>query len=105
MNFPEDADGDVLRKLEEVGVDFSQPHSVDFNVDFDAWPPSKEALAKLQELVGSIEIFEPEDGYDGYVLFTRHELLSYELVVSTQQQVTKLMSNYRGVCESWGVLQ
>ncbi len=104
VNFPKDADGDVLHRLEESGLDFSQPQPVDFNVDFGSWPPPIEALEKLKASVGSFEVYEPEEGYEGYVLFTLKELLSYELVVGTQDKITKLMSECDGVCESWGVL-
>lgn len=104
MNFPKDADGDVLRRLDESGLDFSRPQSVDFNVDFLSWPPSPEALEKLEASFGPIEIYEPDDNYAGYVLLTITEPLSYDFVVGIQDNVSKLMSEFGGVCESWGVL-
>ena len=103
MTFPDDVDGDVLRKLEEVGLDFDQPHSIDFNVDFNSWPPPGDALKTLKDKFGSIEVYEPEGEYDGYVLFTLKELLTNELVIDTQNQASEQMSEFGGVCESWGV--
>lgn len=38
-DWPNDADGDVSRRLLHHGFDFSRPHAVDFNVDFDRWLP------------------------------------------------------------------
>lgn len=104
MNFPDDADGDVLRRLDESGFDFSKSTTIDFNVDFDNWPPHPDAISKLKEYAGAVEIYEPDEEYSGYVLFHIHQILSYELVIDTQRNVTTLMAEYGGICESWGVL-
>jgi hypothetical protein len=104
LNFPDDADGDVLRRLDESGFDFSKSTTIDFNVDFNSWPPHPVAISRLKEYAGAVEIYEPDEEYSGYVLFHIHQILSYELVVDTQKSVTALMAEYGGVCESWGVL-
>ena len=33
IDWPNDADGDVLRRMKESGFDFSKIHSIDFNID------------------------------------------------------------------------
>jgi hypothetical protein len=43
-DWPDDADGGVFRRLAAVGFDFSQDWSVDYNVDFESWPPAEAAL-------------------------------------------------------------
>ena len=102
--FPDDADGDVLKRLDESGFDFSKPTKIDFNVDFDSWPPHPDAILKLKEFAGAIQIYEPDGEYNGYILFNFHQVLSYGLVIDTQEKVSTLMAEYGGVCESWGVL-
>ena len=104
LNFPDDADGDVLTRLYESGFDFSESTTVEFNVDFDSWPPHPDAISKLKEVAGAVEIYEPDGEYSGYVLFKLHQTLTYEFVIETQEMVTSLMAKYGGVCESWGVL-
>ena len=104
LNFPDDVDGDVLRRLEESGFDFQKSTTIDFNVDFDYWPPHPDAVSKLKEFAGAIEIYEPDGEYSGYILFNIHQILSYKLVIDTQENVTSLVAEYGGVCESWGVL-
>lgn len=103
MNWPNDADGDVLRKLEQDGFDFTQAHEIDFNVDFETWPPPGKAISLLSEKYGNIEIIQPEDKYTGYVLFRIKDMLTYELVMHVQEETTLIMSPFRGVCESWGL--
>lgn len=104
MNFPDDVDGDVLRRLDESGFDFSKTWKIDFNVDFDSWPPSPEALNILEKEYGAIEVYEPDGESDGYVLFNVNSIVSYELIMSSQQKASSLVSDFGGVCDSWGIL-
>jgi hypothetical protein len=105
MSWPDDADGDVFRRLVEHGFDFSKPHTVDYNVDFDAWPPTQVALDILRSMFGTIRVFEPDDESSGYIQFQIHGPVSYEAVTSTQRKVTAAMVTHGGICESWGVMQ
>ena len=102
--WPDDADGDVFRRLESSGFDFSASYAIDFNVDFGAWPPAKEAIDALTAMYGAVQVFEPEAGDVGYALFQAHGRVSYEAVTSIQRRATSAMEKYGGVCETWGVL-
>ena len=103
--WPDDADGDVLRKLESVGFDFSQSYAVDFNVDFATWPPATEAVTLLESMFGAVQQFEPEETDEsGYLFFQVHGPLSYEIVTSVQRRATSAMAGFGGICESWGIL-
>jgi hypothetical protein len=105
MNWPDDADGDVFRRLVEHGFDFSMSHALDYNVDFDTWPPAQAALDALRSMFGKIQIFEPDDDYSGYIQFQIHGPVTYEAVTTTQRRATTAMATFGGVCESWGVMQ
>ena len=105
MPWPNDSDGDVFRRLEERAFNFSISHSIDFNVDFEVWPPPKEALAWLKQKYGRIGVHEPEDTFGGYVEFQVEAKLTYDLVVSTQEEVSAAMAKHDGICETWGVMQ
>jgi hypothetical protein len=104
MAWPEDADGDVLRRLERNGFEFGKPCHMDFNVDFDAWPPAPEAIEILEKLYSNATLNEPTEDFNGYVQFQVFGSLTYDLVVSVQSSVSELMAPFGGVCESWGVL-
>ena len=104
MQFPDDVDGDVLRRLQETGLDFSQPQNVEFIVDFCFWPPDPEALSILRNKYGSIQIFKPEDDRYGYAVLNARALITHAFLVGTQKEISTLMSNYGGSCEAWGVL-
>ena len=104
-NWPDTTDGDVFRRMEASGFDFSIEHEIDFNIDFDSWPPSQDAIDIIYELYPNAKIKEPDSEYDGDVSFIINELLEYEMVISVQNEVTKAVAPYGGVCESWGVWQ
>lgn len=104
MDWPADADGDVFRRLESNGFDFNKDYAVDYNVDFETWPPVPAALKLLREQYGQIEIYEPDEDGDGYVLFTILGRVTYEGVTSIQRNTSAIMQPYGGICETWGVL-
>ena len=105
MSWPNDADGDVFRGLEEHGFDFMQPHAIEFNVDFESWPPPNGAIELLRSMHGAVHLFPPDEYGNGYAQFQTHGLVTYETVTSVQRNPTKAMSKFGGVCESWGVMQ
>jgi hypothetical protein len=100
--WPRDADGDVLRRLQADGFDFYLPHRIEFNIDFDAWPPSPELIELLRSQYSHLEVFEPDGQNNGYVQFVVDSRVSYELVMFVQSSVSVLATAYGGVCESWG---
>lgn len=102
--WPENADGDVFRKLSSKGFDFSKVYTIDFNVDFNQWPPSTSAVQILNANFPGVKVYEDDDGKGGYVLFKLHDKLTYELVMSTQAKASALVASFGGHCESWGVL-
>jgi regulator of ribonuclease activity B len=105
MNWPNDVDGDVFRRLEQHDFNFSEYHSIDFNVDFENWPPMPEAVALIRKRYPNATIHEPRDKYQGYVQFQVRALVTYELVMNVQREMSTLMADFGGRCESWGVMQ
>ena len=109
MNWPNDADGDTFRRLQRAGFDLRKTYSIDFNVDFDSWPPPKEAVEILKAKFPKLKLLDPDEeaikeGRNGYILFQIEDKLTYDLVIRIQEDVTNLVKKYGGVCESWGVL-
>lgn len=103
--WPNDVDGDVFRRMQASGFDFETPTDIDFNIDFDAWPPAEEFMEKLRAQFSSVEAYPPGSTGKGDVQFVVHAELTYELVMFIQSSVSELASPFGGVCESWGVLQ
>ncbi len=102
--FPADVDGDVLRRLKDHGFDFNRQHRIDFNVDFDAWPPAQEAIAWLQRQYPGVAIGELEGEELGDVVVQVYGVVTHDLVVQTQATISSAMRVFGGRCEAWGVL-
>ena len=103
-DWPDDADGGVFRRLATVGFDFSQDWSVDYNVDFESWPPADEALELLRTVYGNLSLYPPDEHGAGYVQFQVVGPVTYEGVTSIQRRVSASMLPFGGTCESWGVM-
>jgi hypothetical protein len=104
-DWPNDADGDVFRRLVEHRFDFSKSYYVDFNVDFAAWPPAEAAIAWLESAFGFLSLHPPIDDFGGYAQFQVHGPVNYNTVTLIQRKVTIAMEPFGGICESWGVMQ
>ncbi|MES2491401.1 MAG: ribonuclease E inhibitor RraB [Pseudomonadota bacterium] len=102
--WPDDADGDVMRQLEASGFEFDVEHAIDFNIDFEKWPPSQQFIDQLKATYPVVEINPPEGDSAGDVRFFVEAKLSYELVKFVQESVSAIAKPYGGWCESWGVL-
>jgi Regulator of ribonuclease activity B len=111
VDWPNNSDGDVLRRLESDGFDFGKKVRIDFNIDFNHWPLANEEKEAIKKLYPNSEFCDPdeEDIKDGnligYVQFQLVAKLTYELVINTQDVVTNQLKQYGGWCESWGVMQ
>ncbi len=104
-DWPDDADGGVFRRLVEHGFDFSKPYSIDYNVDFDSWPPQQAAIDLLDSLYGPVKVYAPDEHGDGYIQFQINAPVTYEGVTTVQHKVSAAMEPFGGICESWGVMQ
>lgn len=101
--WPDDDDGDALRQLASIGFDFDAAHRIDFHVDFERWPPSREFIARLGEQYPDLSMVEPGEDDSGYLIVTIDDRLSYQRLQAVQQQVSALAAPYGGWCRSWGV--
>jgi hypothetical protein len=61
INFPDDADGDALRRLAERGSDLSKPKLIDFQIAVHT-----ESAAKANGDAAQRELGELSVGFDGY---------------------------------------
>ena len=110
MKWPNDVDGDVFRRLEEHNFDFTKEYEIDFNIDFDYWPPTEEAIVEIKKYYPQTKVYPPDqedfkNGNDiGYLQFQVTAKVTYDLVMKIQEEITALMKKHGGWCESWGVM-
>jgi len=103
--WPKNVDGDVFRRLEANNFDFMKKYTIDFNVDFETWPPSEEAIQLLKALYPDLKVIDRESNNRGYIEVHVFDHLTYELVMEVQAKLSSLMNSSKGWCNSWGVWQ
>jgi hypothetical protein len=81
-----------------------QDSKLDFDVDFETWPPSKKAVDILAREFPDLQVHEPDSDFAGDIQFHLYALVTYELVMRVENELTELMAPFGGRCESWGVL-
>jgi regulator of RNase E activity RraB len=102
IQYPDDADGDALRKVEAAGADMSQPMVIEFSIE----APDPESARRIAERVSEHgfdpTIHESDDDDSVSVYCARTMLATYEGVVAEQARLTELSAAFGGTCDGWG---
>lgn len=111
MEWPNNADGDVFRRLKSSDFNFSKEYDIDFNIDFDHWPLTVNTISFFQSNYPNLKIIEPNEeeidsgDINGYIEIQIRHKVEYDFVIKTQSKLTKMSQPFGGWCESWGVMQ
>ena len=100
--YPDDADGDALRRVADAGADMSQPMVIEFSVDV----PNEHAARRVAEVVAARgfepSIFHSDEDHSWSVYCAKEMLATYEGVIEVQSELNKLLQPYGGDCDGWG---
>jgi hypothetical protein len=102
MRYPNDSDGDALRKVADAGADMSRPMVIEFSVD-----AADEVVARqIAELVAPLgflpSISQNEDGNSWSVYCAKAILATYDGVIGVQAQLNELLTPLGANCDGWG---
>jgi regulator of RNase E activity RraB len=107
--YPNDADGDALRRVASMGADLSRPMDIDF---FVAVPDRQvgEQVARLAALRGyqtkviedGHEEGDDEQGDTWTCYCTKAMLATYDNVVEAQRELDELSRAFGGHSDGWG---
>jgi regulator of RNase E activity RraB len=108
MNFPNDADGDVLRSLQKKGVDLSQPRVIEFYC-FASDRLVADKISKKIILPGfENEVFESKDTNDSTEIYSVYFVCSmvpnYADIVRIQNELNAKLNRFGTTCDGWGTL-
>lgn len=99
MHWPNDADGDAMRRLRDTGFDFSHEVEIDFNIDFDRLPPHPSVIDRFKEKFPSSRASIEDDG----ILLQVRARVTYSFVTEMQAELTQISAPFGGRCDSWGL--
>lgn len=102
LDYPNDADGDALKRVADGGSDMSKPMDIDFTVAV----PS-EAIGRQLAVVAERCGYRPrldQDEEDGSwsVYCTRKMLASYQGIAAAQAELDELSRPLGGYSDGWG---
>ena len=110
MQFPQDANADVFRRMQAAGFDFSKPHDVEFFAVFrteaDADFVVRQYLAdhKAGHLLVNIETRPASEG-GMELLLVKTMMLTYDNVTLFEHLLEERVSAHDGYLDGWGVMQ
>jgi hypothetical protein len=115
-NFPDDADGEVLAQLEEMGVDLTQPLKLEFTIAADGEESAEAIRAALEKKQYVAETYydegEPgevdEDGEEfgpSWSVYVKRQMVpEYDEIIRIQQELDAIAEPLGGFADGWGVL-
>lgn len=110
MTFPDDENGEVLRRMEASNFDFSQPHEVEFFAVFrtreSADLVAREYLEdhRAGDKLVNIETRPAEVGGMELELVKRM-IITHKAITEFEQRLALRVSKHDGYLDGWGVLQ
>jgi regulator of ribonuclease activity B len=106
ISFPDDLNGDVLRRMQDSGVDFSEPREFDFVVIFPSKPLAEAFAQRIKELGYTISVEEsgcvPERPYDARI--KRTMMPSHAKITEFENTLSDLAEPFGGRNDGWGTL-
>jgi hypothetical protein len=104
MHFPNDANGDVLRRMEAQGDALTKPRNIDFTVAF-ADANSAERFAEHFRALGhevSVDATETDQRFPWDVVVVQHMVCSYDGITNFEDLLQSVADGWGGHNDGWG---
>jgi Regulator of ribonuclease activity B len=100
--YPDDADGDALRRVASLGADMSRAMEIDFFVSV----PDRQAGESVARLASSLgyrtEMVHDEEDDTWGCYCTNPMLATYDGIVEVQRELDELSRPFGGHSDGWG---
>ena len=103
-NFPDDVNGDVLRRMVDSGMDLSQTYDMEFFHVFTSKEKAEGMCKFVYDKGIRVKLNQTDDGnWDVCCIIPM--VPTYKEITETECKLEKIAENNGGVSEGWGVLQ
>ncbi|HTJ45417.1 MAG TPA: ribonuclease E inhibitor RraB [Kofleriaceae bacterium] len=99
-DYPDDADGDALRRVAGSGSDMSKPMLVDFMIAAGAG--ATESIATGARALGYVAAIDRNDRGERTVYCSKQMLLDYDSVITAQRELDEMSAPFGGRTDGWG---
>ncbi len=100
-DYPNDADGDVLRRLSDAKFDFSSPVEVELYCYAEDLKTANAIRAIMNEVGFEADVFDDDDTVSVY--FKKRMLLTYDAIIGEQMIANQRLSGFNTRCDGWMV--
>jgi hypothetical protein len=106
MTYPDDENGDVLRRMEEAGDDFTLSRDIDFTVVFPAADGAEQFAKRFRSLgyVASVEFAEVVEQLPWEVVVVNHMEPSHTEIGDFEDKLLSVAEPLGGRNDGWGCL-
>jgi hypothetical protein len=101
-DYPNDSDGDALRRVASDGNDMTAPMVIEFPVVVPAEIPAKQFASVASAKGYKVHLWKHEDDPDWDVICAIEMVPTHADVVRIQCELTEWAKPFRGYCDSWG---
>ena len=102
-DFPNDSDGDALRRIVSDGSDLSRPMFIDFQVAVPDEPAAKALAVAARKLGYRVRIYDsPECTLPWTCQCSTRMLATYEGVIAIQNELAAISQPFGGIPDGWG---
>jgi hypothetical protein len=103
--FPDDENGDVLRRMAARGVDLVSPRVIDFDHRFPNESAAKRFLEAVERTVHEAMLIAPEDeGSDWEVKCRQRMVPSHAAITETEERLGAVARRFEGDADGWGTM-
>jgi hypothetical protein len=104
MLFPNDANGDVLRRMEAAGDDLTRPRNIDFAVIFANESLAEKFAEHFRELGHEVSVKkdETDQNLPWDVIVVQHMVPSHEGITNFESLLQSVADRWRGQNDGWG---
>lgn len=102
--FPDDENGDVLRRMAAQGIDLSSPRIIDFEHCFPNEEAARRFLAAIEGTVLEAKIFGPDSGdaAEWEVQCRERMVPTHSAITDTEHRLAGIAASFGGYSDGWG---
>jgi hypothetical protein len=102
--FPDDENGEVLRRMAALGIDLTSPRIIDFEYPFPSEEAARGFFAAVEKTVVEANIFRPtsRDATEWDVRCRVRMVPTHSAIAETERRFTDIAAPFAGYPDGWG---
>lgn len=100
--FPNDRTGEVLRRMREVGADFSKLHEIEFHVDVRSAEGAEQIALEARKIGYRTHVTKDDDAPSWTVVCSCDMLLDHAQITDAEETLDRLAHPFGGRSDGWG---